>query len=58
MRSLGVPNAPEPVANRDGLPVYDLQGTGIDPNSPQIRAKAQQCQSRLHMSQLPSVSDS
>lgn len=58
MRSHGVTNAPEPVANRDGQPVYNLQGTGIDPNSPQIRAKAQQCQSQLHMSQLPSVSGS
>jgi hypothetical protein len=58
MRSQGVTNAPEPVADRDGQPVYDLQGTGIDPNSPQIRAKAQQCQSQLHMSQLPSVSGS
>jgi hypothetical protein len=58
MRSHGVTNAPEPVADRDGQPVYDLQGTGIDPNNPQIRAKAQQCQSQLHMSQLPSVSAS
>jgi hypothetical protein len=58
MRSHGVTNAPEPVANRDGEPVYDLQGTGIDPNNPQIRAKAQQCQSQLHLSQLPSVSGS
>jgi hypothetical protein len=58
MRSRGVTNAPEPVANRDGQPVYELQGTGIDPNNPQIRAKAQQCQSQLRMSQLPSVSGS
>jgi len=55
MRSLGVSNAPDPVSDEQGMPVFNLAGTGIDPKSAQILAKAQQCQSQLHMSGLPRV---
>jgi hypothetical protein len=55
MRSLGVTNAPDPVSDDNGMPVFNLAGTGIDPKSPQILAKAQQCQTQLHMSGLPQV---
>lgn len=56
MRALGVTNAPDPVADGNGMPYFDIAGTGIDPNSPQILAEAQQCQSQLHLSSLPRVS--
>jgi hypothetical protein len=57
MRALGVTNAPDPVSDDNGMPVFNLTGTGIDPKSPQIVAKAQQCQSQLHMQSLPRVSN-
>jgi hypothetical protein len=56
MRALGVTNAPDPVSDDQGMPVFNLAGTGIDPKSPQILAKAQQCQTQLHMPALPHVS--
>lgn len=56
MRSLGVTNAPDPVADDEGRPYFNLSGTGIDPNSPQIKAKAQECQSQLHLASLPRAS--
>ena len=56
VRALGLANAPDPVSDDQGLPVFNLSGTGIDPKSPQILAKAQQCQSQLHLSSLPRVS--
>ncbi len=58
MRSHGVPSFPDPTAAapHPERPVFNLQAAGIDGNSSQIRAKAQECASQLHMSQLPSVS--
>ena len=56
MRGLGVANAPDPASDDQGMPVFNLAGTGIDPRSPQILAKAQQCQSQLHLQSLPHVS--
>jgi hypothetical protein len=56
MRALGVTNAPDPASDDQGMPVFNLAGTGIDPRSPQILAKAQQCQSQLHLQSLPHVS--
>jgi hypothetical protein len=58
MRDSGVPNAPDPVADDNGRPYFDLTGTNIDPNSPQIQAWAQACASQLHLSGLPQVSGS
>jgi hypothetical protein len=53
MRSLGVVNAPDPVADGNGRPYFNLAGTGIDTKSPDILAKAQKCATQLHMSTLP-----
>ena len=56
MRNHGVPNAPDPVSDDHGRPYFNLSGTGIDRNSPQLIAAAQDCQSQLHLSTLPLVS--
>ncbi len=53
MRDHGVANAPDPVADPNGQPYFDLTGTGIDPNSPQIQAWAQECVAQAHLSGLP-----
>ena len=42
MHSHGVPNWPDPVLDRGRL-VFDPQVVGIDPNSPQISTKIQEC---------------
>jgi len=56
MRAVGVANAPDPARDGQGLPYFNLAGTGIDPKSPEIVAKAQQCQSQLHLPAPPRVS--
>jgi hypothetical protein len=45
MRSHGVPNLPDPIIS-DGrvVIVFSLSRDGIDPHSPQILAKAHECQ--------------
>ncbi len=55
MRRRGVPNWPDPT-NRsatDRRPMFDITAVGLFPVSSQIRAKAQQCASLLHMGGLP-----
>jgi hypothetical protein len=49
MRSHGVPNWPD-YTLRDGIPIFDLHGTSIAPNSPQIVARQMGCKSMLHLS--------
>ena len=55
MRVRGVPNWPDPSARSttDTRPVFRITAVGLDGNSPQLRAKAQQCASSLHMIGLP-----
>ena len=55
MRSHGVPNWPD-YTLRGGIPVFDLHGTSIAPNSPQIVAKQLGCKSLLHLSYSPPTS--
>jgi hypothetical protein len=55
MRSHGVSNWPDPT-NRsptDHRPNFNLQGIGLDGNSPQLKSKAQQCASQVHIGGLP-----
>jgi hypothetical protein len=55
MRHHGVPNFPDPTSRStsDRRPDFNLHAVGLDPNS--LRTKAQQCQSLLHLTQLPSA---
>jgi hypothetical protein len=55
MRHHGVPNWPDPTdrSTTDSRPVFRITAVGLDGNSPQLRAKAQQCASSLHMIGLP-----
>ena len=55
MRSHGVPNWPD-YTLRGGIPIFDLHGTSIAPNSPQIVAKQLGCMSLLHLSYSPPTS--
>jgi hypothetical protein len=55
MRSSGVPTWPD-YTLRGGIPIFDLHGTRIAPNSPQIVAKQRGCKSRLHLSYSPPTS--
>jgi hypothetical protein len=55
MRSHGVANWPD-FTLRGGIPIFDLHGTSIAPNSPQIVAKQQGCKSLLHLSNSPPTS--
>ena len=55
MRSHGVPNWPD-YTLRGGIPIFDLHGTSIAPNSPQIVAKQLGCKSLLHLSYSPPTS--
>jgi hypothetical protein len=51
MRSHGVPNWPDPISD-GGRVQFDVFGgsvPGLDPNSPQVMAAVQQCQSLLHI---------
>jgi hypothetical protein len=55
MRHYGVPNWPDPTdrSPTDNRPVFHITAVGLDGNSPQLRAKAHQCASSLHMIGLP-----
>ena len=55
MRSHGTPNWPD-YTLRGGIPIFDLHGTTIAPNSPQIVSDQQRCQSLLHLSYSPPTS--
>lgn len=55
MRTHGVPNFPDATNDDQGQPSFNLSAAGIDGNSQRIRTIAQQCQSQLHLSQLPSI---
>ncbi|HEY4747355.1 MAG TPA: hypothetical protein VIH38_07310 [Steroidobacteraceae bacterium] len=53
VRAHGVPNFPDPATDPDGSPVFNLQHAGIDTQSPQVKAEALGCMSRLHLAKLP-----
>ena len=55
MRSHGVPNWPD-YTLRGGIPIFDLHGTSIAPNSQQIVAKQLGCKSLLYLSYSPPTS--
>ncbi|HEY2202567.1 MAG TPA: hypothetical protein VGH56_11810 [Solirubrobacteraceae bacterium] len=55
MRSHGVPDWPD-YTLRGGIPIFDLHGTSIAPNAPQIVAKQLGCKSQLHLSYSPPTS--
>ncbi|HEY2201367.1 MAG TPA: hypothetical protein VGH56_05735 [Solirubrobacteraceae bacterium] len=55
MRSHRVPTWPD-YTLRGGIPIFDLHGTSIDPNTPQIVATQQRCMSLLHLSYSPPTS--
>jgi hypothetical protein len=50
VRSHGVPNWPDPIADSDGRPVFDLGAHGItrsEYHSPQLQTKMAECQHLL-----------
>jgi hypothetical protein len=48
MRTHGVPGFPEPIAQRNGKPVFAVRnGSGVNQNSPQFRRADQACRSLL-----------
>jgi hypothetical protein len=55
MRSHGVHDFPDPTnrSTTDRRPNFNFAAVGLDPNSPQRKATAQQCASMLHMGRLP-----
>jgi hypothetical protein len=55
MRSDGVSNWPDPTSRSatDRRPAFDITAVGLDGNSSQLRAKAQQCASLLNLGGLP-----
>jgi len=55
MRSHRVRNFPDPTdrSATDHRPMFNLHAAGLEPNSPQLKAKAQQCATRLHFGRLP-----
>jgi hypothetical protein len=55
VRSHGVPSWPDYTV-RDEQPIFDLHGTSIDPNSPEIVAKEVRCKSLLQLSHSPPTS--
>jgi hypothetical protein len=57
MRDHGVPNWPGPTARSatDRRPAFSITAAGLDGNSSQLRAKAQQCAAQLHMNGLPAA---
>jgi hypothetical protein len=57
MRNHGVPNWPDPTSRSttDRRPAFAITAVGLDGNSPQLRAKAQQCVSQLHLDGLPAA---
>jgi hypothetical protein len=58
MRSHGVSTWPDPTdrSATDKRPNFRLQGTGIDPGSPQLRATAEKCATQLHLGLPPDAS--
>jgi hypothetical protein len=60
MRSHGVRTWPDPTnrSTSDDRPIFNLQGTGLDGSSPQLRAKGQRCASQEHLGGLPPASQS
>ncbi len=58
MRSHGVPNWPDPTSRStsDNRPAFNLTAAGLYPNSQtQLRTKAQQCATLLHLRGLPAA---
>jgi hypothetical protein len=57
MRSHGVSNWPDPTRRSatDNRPEFSITAIGLDGNSPQRRAKAQQCASLLHLGGRPAA---
>ncbi|HTR33056.1 MAG TPA: hypothetical protein VMH47_04185 [Gaiellaceae bacterium] len=57
MRRNGVPNWPDPTARSttDRRPAFAITALGLNGNSPQLRAKAQQCASQVHLDGLPAA---
>jgi hypothetical protein len=53
VRAHGVPNFPDPSTDPDGSPVFNLQHSGIDVQSPQVQGAALGCQRQLHLTKLP-----
>jgi hypothetical protein len=53
MRTHGIPNFPDPTTRPGGAPTFNLAPAHIDTSSPQIQAAARNCQSLLHLAQLP-----
>jgi hypothetical protein len=55
MRSHGVHDFPDPTnrSTTDRRPNFNFAAVGLDRNSPQFKATAQQCGSMLHMGSLP-----
>jgi hypothetical protein len=57
MRHHGVPTWPDPTSRSatDRRPAFNITAIGLDGNSPQLRAKAEQCASVLHIVGLPAA---
>lgn len=57
MRHHGVPNWPDPTArsSTDKRPAFLITAVGLNGNSPQLRAKAHQCASSVHITGLPAA---
>lgn len=53
MRAHGVPSFPDPSTDPDGSPVFNLQHSGISPQSPQVQSAALGCMHSLHLTKLP-----
>jgi hypothetical protein len=57
MRSHGVSNWPDPTSRStsDSRPAFNITAVGLDGNSRQLRTRAQQCASLLHLGGLPAA---
>lgn len=55
MRSHGTPKWPD-YTLRGGIPIFDLHGTTIDPNAPQVVAEQVACKSMLQLPYSPPTS--
>ena len=55
MRAHGVTAWPDYIL-RGGIPIFDLHGTSIPPNSPQIAAEQLECKTLLHVAYSPPTS--
>ena len=56
MRAHGYATFPDPTIDSVGQPVFNPQGTGIDPHSPQVLATVHRCLSLYHLTGLPQTS--